>query len=428
MFDDSRQLRPALDSVEGRRQQAIELVRLFIMRKWWFNLRRLTPRVAMSNEVCAMQLRAILAAAAALVIPAAPALSHHSNSAYQVDQIITLTGTVKEWRWMNPHTWLHLEVEGEDGSRQEWAVEGRAPGVLGRAGWDSAILKPGETVTVHASPSKNGDPIGIIARVTKADGSVLGNAPNVNRDAAADARPASSTPAPTGAKPDFSGVYYPAQAGGAAPPPARRPNEPLPPPTRSSPTADGSQGRGPDAPKLTPEYLEKWNIIAASRISGSYEYDNIANCLPPGMPAMMGMAYGMEIMQDEQKITFLSEHQDALRRVYLDGRKPSERVLNDPTYAGYSTGHWESDTLVIDTVALTTKSFIDGSSPHSDKMTVHERIRLVEPGVLEDRITVSDPEALSEPWQIIRRYRKAAYPNDELREFACAEGLREAAR
>jgi hypothetical protein len=215
------------------------------------------------------------------------------------------------------------------------------------------------------------------------------------------------------------------QEGGGAPPPPRRPGEPLPPPTRSSPTADGSQGRGPNAPKLTPEYLAKWNVVAASRISGSYEYDNIANCLPPGMPAMMNMGYGMEIMQDEQKITFFSEHQDALRRVYLDGRKPSQQVLNDPTYAGYSTGHWEGDTLVVETVALSDKSFIDGSSPHSGKMTVHERIRLVEPGVLEDQITVNDPEALTEPWNVVRKYRKAQYPNDELREFACAEGLRE---
>jgi hypothetical protein len=358
--------------------------------------------------------------AVALVVPALSARAHHSNSAYQVDEIITLTGTVKEWQWSNPHTWLYLTVKNDDGTEQEWAVEGRAPGVLRRAGWDSEILEPGETVTVHASPSKDGRPIGIIARVTKADGSILGNQPNFSTTAEipADAPRASGA----SARPDFAGVYYPFQAGGAAPPP--RPAGPLPPPTRSAPTADGSQGRGPNAPKLTPEYLEKWNAIAASRISGSYETDNIANCLPPGMPAMMGMAYGMEIMQGEDRITFFSEHQDALRRVYLDGRKPTQAVLDDPTYAGYSTGHWEGDTLLVDTVALSTKSYIDGSSPHSDKMTVHERIRFIGPGILEDRITVDDPEALTEPWQVVRTYRKAAYPDDELREFACAEGLR----
>ena len=367
-----------------------------------------------------------LAAAALAIACAFPALAHHSNSAYQVDKIIELKGTVKEWRWMNPHTWLYLTVKGADGKEQEWQVEGRPPGILSRAGWSKTILQQGEVVTVHASPSKNGAPVAIIARVTKADGTVLGNAPDFNREAPTDARPAAPSPAPVvGAHPSFAGVYYPAQGEGGARPPPRTPGQPLPPPTRSSPTADGSQGRGPDAPKLTPAYLAKWNVIAKSRISGSYEYDNIANCLPPGMPAMMSAAYGMEIMQAEDKITFFSEHQDALRRVYLDGRNPSPQVLNDPTYAGYSTGHWEGDTLVVDTVALTDKSFIDSSSPHSDKMTVRERIRLAEPGVLEDDITVNDPLALTEPWHAVRRYRKAAYPNDELREFACAEGLRE---
>jgi len=361
------------------------------------------------------------AALGVLSIAADPAMSHHSNSAYQVDEIITLRGTVEEWRWSNPHTWLYMTVVDENGEEQEWAVEGRAPGILGRAGWDRSVLEPGDVVTVHASPAKDGSNVGIIARVTKADGTVLGNRPEYNLDS--EAEPQREAVASTGSRPDFSGVYYPYEPGSNAP--ATRPSGPLPPPTRSAPTSDGSQGRDPAAPKLTAEYMARWEVIAASRTSGSYEYDNIANCLPPGMPAMMAMGYGMEVMQNEQKITFFSEHQDALRRIYLDGREPSERVLADPTYAGYSTGHWEGDTLVVDTVALSSKSFIDRDSPHSDKMTVRERIRFNESGILEDHITVHDPEALTQPWEIVRRYQKASYPNDELREFACAEGLRD---
>jgi hypothetical protein len=160
-----------------------------------------------------------------------------------------------------------------------------------------------------------------------------------------------------------------------------------------------------------------------SRIAGSYEFDNNARCLPPGMPAMMGMAYGMEIMQTKERITFFSELNDAIRRVYLDGRTPTPRHLDDPTYAGYSTGRWEGDTLVVETVALHPDSFIEGFTPHSDAMTVSERIRFVSPGILEDRITVRDPKALTEPWTVVRTYRKALPPSDELREFACAEGL-----
>ncbi len=235
------------------------------------------------------------------------------------------------------------------------------------------------------------------------------------------------------ATPDFSGVYYPLQEGrggnaagrGNAAAPAGSQGAP-PRPTRSAPLSDGSQGRAPDAPSLTPEYLARWEAMSKSRIAGSYEFDNTAKCLPPGMPAMMNMAYGMEVMQTSDRITFFSELNDALRRVYLDGRKPTQKVLDDPTYAGYSTGHWEGDTLVVETVALRANSFIEGFTPHSEEMTVRERIRFREPGVLEDRITVTDPKALTTPWDTVHAYRKAAYPNDELREFACAEGLERA--
>ena len=163
-----------------------------------------------------------------------------------------------------------------------------------------------------------------------------------------------------------------------------------------------------------------------SRIAGSSDSDNTAKCLPPGMPAMMNMAYGMEIMQTKDKLTFFSELNDALRRVYLDGRKPTPAILDDPTYAGYSTGHWEGDTLVVETVALRANTYIEGFTPHSDADDRRERIRFSRPGLLEDRITVTDPKALAKPWETVKTYRKATFPNDQLREFACAEGLEHA--
>ena len=243
--------------------------------------------------------------------------------------------------------------------------------------------------------------------------------------------------------PDFAGVYYPVQggrggaagapgaertggpgaAGGAPAGRGQRAGGPPPTPTRSAPLADLSQGRAPNAPKLTPEYMAKWEIIRKSRMSGSSEYDASARCIPAGMPSMMAMTYGMEVMQNKDKITMFGELNDQLRRIYLDGRKPSAKVLNDPTYAGYSTGHWEGDTLVVETVALNAKSLMDGASPHSEELTVKERIRLVDPNTLEDRMTMTDPKALLEPYESVRTYRRAAPGNDELREAACAEGL-----
>jgi hypothetical protein len=248
--------------------------------------------------------------------------------------------------------------------------------------------------------------------------------------ASLDAQSQLASPVTTTGTPDFSGVYYPVQQGrgggagraGTTPANAQR-GGPPPRPTQSAPLSDGSQGRAPEAPLLTPEYMAKWEMMRKTRIEGSYEFDNTAKCLPPGMPAMMNMAYGMEVMQGKDRITFFSELNDAIRRVYIDGRKPSAKVLEDPTYAGYSTGHWEGDTLVVETVALRSNTFIEGFTPHSDAMTVKERIRFVGPGLLEDRITVTDPKALTMPWETVRTYRKAMPGNDELREFACAEGL-----
>jgi Family of unknown function (DUF6152) len=114
---------------------------------------------------------------AGLLLLATPAHSHHSNVAYEVTKVITITGVVKEFRWVNPHTWLHLMVDDANGGKVEWQVEGRAPGVLLRAGWTKASLTAGEKITVDLSPAKDGTKVGIIARITKEDGTILSNQP-----------------------------------------------------------------------------------------------------------------------------------------------------------------------------------------------------------------------------------------------------------
>jgi len=230
--------------------------------------------------------------------------------------------------------------------------------------------------------------------------------------------------------PDLTGVYSlidpfgQARGGRAAvPPPAAGTRGEAVPPPRPVLVLDGRAGRPENAPKLTPEYLAKWEVIRKSRMAGSDEFDPNARCLSGGMPNMMGMTYGMEIQHTKDKVTIYGELNDVYRRIFLDGRKPSQRVLDDPTFAGYSTGHWEGDTLVVDTVAIREDTLFDTFSPHSDQFTVRERIRFTSPGVLEDRITAMDPIALVEPFTSARTYRKVSPPNDELREFSCAEGL-----
>ena len=126
-----------------------------------------------------MQMRALALPVllGAVLLIASPAQSHHSNVAFEVTKVITIKGVVKDFQWRNPHTWLALTVDDGKGNKVDWAVEGRAPSVLLRAGWTKYSLKPGETVEVDMSPAKDGTKTGLIARVTKADGTILPNAP-----------------------------------------------------------------------------------------------------------------------------------------------------------------------------------------------------------------------------------------------------------
>ena len=121
-------------------------------------------------------MKAFMIAAAVVTGVAAPALAHHSNSAFQVDKVIELKGTVSSWKWVNPHVWIGLTVDDGKGGKVEWEIEGRPPGVLSRAGWSRTVLKVGDTITVHCSPAKDGTHVGLVARVTLADGTVLANA------------------------------------------------------------------------------------------------------------------------------------------------------------------------------------------------------------------------------------------------------------
>jgi hypothetical protein len=112
-----------------------------------------------------------------VLLGATRALAHHSNSAFDGDTVVVLKGTVTEWKWSNPHVWIFLSVVDDKGAKADWAIEGRTPGQLVRAGWSKSSLKPGDIITVDFSPAKDGSKTGLLTRVRLADGSVLGQAP-----------------------------------------------------------------------------------------------------------------------------------------------------------------------------------------------------------------------------------------------------------
>ena len=119
---------------------------------------------------------AVLAAvvgAGILIVGTVPVSAHHSAAAYDRDKEVELTGTIKEFQYTNPHSWLMVAVVGKDGQTVDWGFEAEGPSTLLRAGIKVSLLKPGEKVVVKGHPLKDGRPAAGLVSVAKADGSVL---------------------------------------------------------------------------------------------------------------------------------------------------------------------------------------------------------------------------------------------------------------
>ena len=120
--------------------------------------------------------KALWSAVMALAL-VAPVLAHHSPAAFDRTKEVKLVGTVKEFRWQNPHTWIEVLVPDEKGKDVLWGVELTSPTYLIRAGWKSNIIKPGDKVTIVVNPVRSGEPSGIFKSLTLADGRVLTERP-----------------------------------------------------------------------------------------------------------------------------------------------------------------------------------------------------------------------------------------------------------
>jgi hypothetical protein len=122
-----------------------------------------------------MTLRTLMMTAAGIVAMAGPALAHHSFAMFDNQKEVTLVGTIKEFQWTNPHSWIQIVVTDPSGAMVEWSVEGGNPGDLARRGWKRTALKPGDKATVKIHPMKNGTNGGSLMTVMLEDGTVIGH-------------------------------------------------------------------------------------------------------------------------------------------------------------------------------------------------------------------------------------------------------------
>jgi len=120
------------------------------------------------------RLLSVLAIAPLLAIPV---LAHHSFTMFDATKVITITGTVTDFQWTNPHSYIEIDVPDESGAVKHWAIEMGSPSILQQSGWKFSNLKKGDKTTLVINPLKDGRPGGFLNSATLPDGRVLGNGP-----------------------------------------------------------------------------------------------------------------------------------------------------------------------------------------------------------------------------------------------------------
>src|SRR5882762_6035448 len=115
----------------------------------------------------------LFAALAGLFIASGPALAHHGTAAYETTKLTTIKGTATEFKFINPHVEITVEVKDDKGKIEKWLGEANSPNVLSRHGWSKEIIKPGDQITVIGYRAKNGSYTLRLQKVVLSDGQEL---------------------------------------------------------------------------------------------------------------------------------------------------------------------------------------------------------------------------------------------------------------
>jgi len=148
-------------------------------------------------------------------------------------------------------------------------------------------------------------------------------------------------------------------------------------------------------------------------------------CVPDGVPRVLATPYPFEIFQvPADRVTFLYEMNHQVRVIVIDKPLPTlDSLIVDPRYNGHSAGHWEGDTLVVESTGYYENTFLDATGmPHSDEMSTLERIRKTATG-LEDLITIHDPQMYTRDWQARFVYDERS--EVRLQDYACNDSHRD---
>ena len=176
-----------------------------------------------------------------------------------------------------------------------------------------------------------------------------------------------------------------------------------------------------EGPPLRPDDLAAWKArakaVADANARGEPPVTGYVRCLPDGMPSTMMAMFPLEVMQSPGRITIIEEAYNQVRRIYLNEKQIPVSDA-EPGFWGHSVGHWDGDTLVVNTVGIK-ENVRYRDVPHSDQMQIDERIRMIAKDYMEDQITVTDPVMLTKPWTWTWEYKRK--PDYKLFEYVCED-------
>ena len=174
-------------------------------------------------------------------------------------------------------------------------------------------------------------------------------------------------------------------------------------------------------PPLKQPFLDDWRALqkknAELTSKGLPPPSTGMACMPEGMPGMMQATFPMEILETPGQVTVIEEAFNQVRRIYL-GAPPIKPEDAEPRFAGQSIGRWEGAVLIVTTVGVKDTVHFRGT-PHSMKMRITERLRLLNSEMLENQVTIDDPEYLTKPWTWTWMYKR--WPGYKIQEYVCED-------
>jgi hypothetical protein len=177
-------------------------------------------------------------------------------------------------------------------------------------------------------------------------------------------------------------------------------------------------------PPMTRDAATRYASAVKARKAGNPSFDTIQSCKPHGFPRILFAAYPIEVLQEPKQVTFIHEIHHMPRMVYLDLTLPKLEDM-DPNWMGQSAGHWDGNTLVVETQGFNDLTTLDAAGlPHSTQMRVLERIRKLDADTLEDLISIDDPATYTKTWSTRVTYKRQ--PGLRLKEYVCTDSNPEA--